>query len=106
MEISEALKINDKLTTAWFIFNDLSNDAFPDFTELSLQQCIEATRIVASTRPKRTPGGAMIITTHVDETLVPQVYAKALELNMKSMIITDKNIDIRSTNEQDTIQPQ
>lgn len=86
MPEARAFEINGLLVAAWMIQNGVSDGKeLPDLSGISLNDAIEATRIVAATPPKPNAQGGHTHTCHVAESRIPLLFAWAISAKLRPL---------------------
>lgn len=86
MSEARAFEINELLVAAWMIQNSYSDSKeLPDLSGISLNEAVEASRIVAAAPPKPNAQGGHTHTCHVAESRIPQLYAWAISAKLRPL---------------------
>lgn len=83
----EAERINELLTTAWFIRTGTLDQKIPDLRRYTLEDCLQASAAIAASPKRRIPGGYSYTCT-VDRNTIPELYAWAIAANELDAIVS------------------
>ena len=75
---ARAFEINKRVVEAWLVREGLSDKLVPDLSDVSLDECIQASEIVRCTPAQANGDGIAKIVCFVEPTRIPQLYAWAI----------------------------
>ena len=74
MDAARALDINSRLCTAYFVQEGIQDGLMPSLADVSLDEAIEASRMVDEAGGQLNPDGSTTIICHVAERAIRRVY--------------------------------
>ncbi len=83
---ARAFEINSLMVGAWMVREGLSDKPLPDLSGVSLNEAIEASKIVSATPPVRNQDGSSTLTCHVELSRIPSLYAWAVSTSALNRI--------------------
>ncbi|HVE20615.1 MAG TPA: hypothetical protein VNC39_01450 [Acidocella sp.] len=79
MTRKRALDINRRLCAGYFVINGLGCFTMPDLSDVSLQEAVEATKIIDADPVVGRDGGGTIVTSTIAIEQVPYYFARIIE---------------------------